>query len=374
VGMSAIVIAFGAGSIAKLASAFVLVTLGLVNLAVIVLRFSQISSYAPGFKAPLFPVLQLFGIALAVYLIITLGWFPMVMVSASIFGTLLWFAWFGKERATQPGGAVLQIFERWGRGADSAIDRELSQAMQSHGLRSDDDYVGLIARASVVWVPEGGGITEAALRAAQVLGNRMDIEPEQVTNRFLESGSLWIQPSQSHPTATPVAFFDVTEDDHLVIAVSPDGVVIPADWGGRNEKVKTLFFLAGTTSKPGRALRLAGELAAYLHSSSAAGIATAGFESEVKQPLLPALEIGQYALLPEMEIGALIGRKIGDLELEDGLQAEAIRRGGKVIRATNDLVLESDDQLTLIGPVGELPEGDELVNRLTGDESPTATS
>ena len=51
-GMSFVVIAFGAGAIAKLASAFVLVKLALVNLAVIVLRSAKISSYAPGFKTP----------------------------------------------------------------------------------------------------------------------------------------------------------------------------------------------------------------------------------------------------------------------------------------------------------------------------------
>ena len=48
------------------------------------------------------------------------------------------------------------------------------------------------------------------------------------------------------------------------IVKSEEGITIPAEWGGRNERVNALFFLAGTTAKPGRALRLAGELAGYL--------------------------------------------------------------------------------------------------------------
>ena len=237
--------------------------------------------------------------------------------------------------------------------------------MQSHGLRVQDDYAGLIARAAVISVPPNAEIGEAASRAAQVLGERIGLEPEAVTAQFLETGSLWIQPSETHPTATPVAFFEDIDDDHLVIAVSEEGVVIPADWGGHDERVNGLFFLAGTAAEPGRALRLAGELAAYLHAGEGSGLADATFEAEVKQVLLPSLEIGQYPLLSETEMGALIGRAVGDLELSSDLHAAAVRRAGVVIRARADLVLEPDDQLTIIGPSGGLPAGDELVERLT---------
>ena len=364
-GMAVVVIAFDAGAIAKLASAFVLLTLGLVNLAVIVLRASQIRSYAPGFRAPLFPYLQVFGIGLAIYLIVTLGWLAILLVTGTVLLALAWVHRFGRPRANQQAGAIHHIFERLGRAADHGVEREISAAMQSHGLRAEDDYAGLIARAAVISIPTDADINEAASRASQVLGNRMDIEPAAVGDRFLETGSLWIHPSETHPTATPVAFFERADDDHLVIAVSETGLVIPGEWGGHDERVNALFFLAGTTEQPGRALRLAGELAAYLHSDDAAVIAGAVFEAEVKQALLPTLEIGQYPLLSETEMGALIGRAVGDLHLGPGLHFEAVRRRGKVIRADASLVLESDDQLTIIGPVGGLPVGHELVAKLT---------
>lgn len=365
-GMAVIVVAFGPGAIAKLASAFVLLTLGLVNLAVLVLRSARIRSYAPGFKAPFFPYLQIVGIGLAVFLIAKLGWFPILLVSGSIGIALFWYAKVGKHGANQPVGAIHHVFERLGRSVDRSIDREISVAMQGHGLRADDDYAGLIARAAVISVPAGETIDEAARRSAQVLGTRIGLDPQRISDRFLETGSLWIQPSQTHPTATPVAFFDAAEDDHLVIAVSEAGLIIPAEWGGRGEEVNALFFLAGTTKQPGRALRLAGELAAYLHSEDASVIAEAAFEAEVKQALLPELEIGQYLLLHEMEMGALIGRTVGDLDLGSELHADAIRRAGRVIRASPDLVLEADDQLTIIGPLGALPEGQALADRLIG--------
>jgi len=363
-GMAFIVVAFGAGAIAKLASAFVLVKLGLVNLAVIILRSAKISSYAPGFRTPLYPFTQIIGIVISIYLIFKLGAFPLLLVCGATVATLLWYHFFGKKKVTQSSGAIHQIFERLGQAADTSVDREISAAMQSHGLRSEDDYAGLIARASVISVPSDGDINIAATRASQVLGNRMGIDAEQVNECFLETGSLWIQPSESHPTATPVAFFDNAEDDHLVIVRSENGIDIPSEWGGRNERVNALFFLAGTSSKPGRALRLAGELAAYLHDGESAVFSEAAHEAEVKQALLPGLEIGQYPLLPETTMGVLIGRTLGELNLESDLRIEAIRRDGRVLRANPETELMADDQLMITGPIGELPGSEELANKI----------
>ena len=361
-GMSFVVIAFGAGAIAKLASAFVLVKLALVNLAVIVLRSAKISSYAPGFKTPLYPFTQILGIGISLYLIVKLGSFPLILVCAATLLTLIWYHFIGKKKATQTAGAIHHIYERLGRAADTSVDREISAAMQSHGLRSEDDYAGLIARASVLYVPNDGDIDLAATRASQVLGHRIGIDADTVNEQFLETGSLWIQPSQTHPTATPVAFFDDAEDDHLVIVKSEAGIVIPAEWGGRNERVNALFFLAGTTVKPGRALRLAGELAGYLDDNKSAVSLDAAHEAEVKDGLLPGLEIGQYPLLPETALRSLIGKRVGDLTLDKDLHIEAIRRDERVLRADPDTELLADDQLTIIGPIGELPGSDELAN------------
>lgn len=372
VAMAGVVAIFDATAIAKLASAFVLLTLGLVNLAVIVLRGSRIQSYAPQFRAPFFPWLQLAGIGVSIFLIIALGALALILVAVSLAIALLWYRGYGRRRATRA-GAIYHVFERWGRSADRSLDREISAALQSHGLRSDDEYPGLIARAAVISIPEDADITEAALRASEVLGRRIGVPPDVVTERFLDTGSLWIQPSERHPTATPVAFFDA-DDDHLVIAraESIHGIHIPATWGGHDERVRALFFLAGCTSQPGRALRLAGELAAYLHSDSGESMADAGYESEVKEALLPELSIEQYLLAPELATGSLVGRRVDDLVSSTDLHLEAVRRDGKVIRVVPELILKADDQLTVIGPADELPPADELAAALLagGDSKP----
>ena len=74
-----------------------------------------------------------------------------------------------------------------------------------------------------------------------------------------------------------------------------------------------------------------------------------------KSKMTTGLEIGQYPLLPETALRSLIGKRVGDLTLDKDLHIEAIRRDERVLRADPDTELLADDQLTIIGPIGELP-------------------
>ncbi len=348
-----VVLAFDAEAIAKLASAFVLLTLGLVNLAVLVLRASEIKSYAPSFRSPLYPWTQLVGIAISGYLISRLGSAALVFVGVVTAVGWAWHHLYATPR-TERAGAIRHVFRRWGREADDSLEREISAAMAGHGLRDRDDYAGLIARAVVLSIPEGADIGEAAARASTVLSDRIGVPTERVTEQFLETGSLWIQPSSDHPTATPVALFEVLDVDQLVIVRASSGIRIPAAWGGSGERVNALFFLAGTTAEPGRALRLAGELAGFLHTGARA-CGQAATEDEVKTALLPGRTVRQYALLPEGLDAGLIGRRIGDLSLPEEVAVAAVTRFGVVLEPDPGLVLEADDQVTVVGPEEAMP-------------------
>ncbi len=80
--------------LAKLASAFKIVVFSLVNLAVILLRESHARWYRPQFKSPLYPWLQVAGIAGGVALLTTLGWFALSGVAAvASLGAIGYFAY-----------------------------------------------------------------------------------------------------------------------------------------------------------------------------------------------------------------------------------------------------------------------------------------
>lgn len=84
--------------IAKLASAFMLAIFAIENLAVIILRELRVHWYAPRFKSPMYPYIQIFGVLSMGYLLVTMG--PLVVyafVLTFVPGGLLFFSYARKR-------------------------------------------------------------------------------------------------------------------------------------------------------------------------------------------------------------------------------------------------------------------------------------
>jgi basic amino acid/polyamine antiporter, APA family len=77
--------------LAKLASAFQLLIFALLNLAVLVMREARLEGYRPGFRAPLYPYTQIFGLVVYVALIFFMGWLPVLASAAVIAVCIGWY-------------------------------------------------------------------------------------------------------------------------------------------------------------------------------------------------------------------------------------------------------------------------------------------
>ncbi len=130
-------------NLAKLASAFLLLVFGLVNLAVIVFRESEIEWYQPDFRSPLYPYLHLGGFVICVSLIVFMGWFPLAGAAFLIFGCLAWYYLYARPRVNREGAIFrtdvdegeLELFRRARSG--STETRE-SVIVPFFGLRDRD--------------------------------------------------------------------------------------------------------------------------------------------------------------------------------------------------------------------------------------------
>jgi len=91
--------------LAKLASAFQLLVFALVNVALIAFRESDLDWYRPKFRSPLYPALQIFGIAAALGLLTQMGTVPLVGAVAFVVAGVLWYRVFGKSRAVKESAA-----------------------------------------------------------------------------------------------------------------------------------------------------------------------------------------------------------------------------------------------------------------------------
>lgn len=91
--------------LAKLASAFQLLVFAFVNLALIAFRESRLDWYRPTFRAPLYPVIPVFGILASVGLLTRIGVVPTIGAIGFIVAGMLWYRGFGSVRASRESAA-----------------------------------------------------------------------------------------------------------------------------------------------------------------------------------------------------------------------------------------------------------------------------
>lgn len=92
--------------LAKLASAFQLLVLTMVNLAVIAFRESDLDWYRPPFRSPLYPWIQVFGIIGGLVLLGFMGTVPVVGAVLIVTGGFLWYRGFGQAHASHESATV----------------------------------------------------------------------------------------------------------------------------------------------------------------------------------------------------------------------------------------------------------------------------
>ncbi len=117
--------------LAKLASAFQLIVLSLVNLALIAFRESHLDWYRPSFKSPLYPWIQIFGIVACLALLAFMGIVPIVGAVLIVGGGVLWYRGFGRSRTSHESASLDAVRNR----ASGQLVAETEAALSSTGKR-----------------------------------------------------------------------------------------------------------------------------------------------------------------------------------------------------------------------------------------------
>ena len=147
--MIAIILLLDEEGIAKLASTFQLFIFMLVNFAVIVMRESHIESYDPGYRSPLYPWMQYFGIITSAMLILYMGAQAIAMTFGLVVLCVAWYFYYARKRVVRD-GAIYHWFARLGQRRYDNLDYELWEIMREKGLRQEDSFDELVARATVL--------------------------------------------------------------------------------------------------------------------------------------------------------------------------------------------------------------------------------
>lgn len=372
-----ILLVFDVTEVAKLASAFELLLFALLNLAVIVMRESRIEEYDPAFKTPLYPWIPILGVISSVYLIFEIGFisiFFTMVVSAFAVG---WYYYYVYNKVDRE-GAIFHVHERLGRRKDRGLEHEMRGILREKGLREEDPYEKVMARAFVIDEDDPRlSYKDVIKKASTKFAERYNMKADELFNLFWEnqeSGAIPI----GHGTALNHIRLkgDVLSEIVLVripenISLSPEGHEALSEKKQKEiKKLRAIIFLVSSTENSGQHLRILSHLAEVVDSSHfLSRWEEARDENDLREIMLRDERFINITVSDENETSKIIGKQIKEINLPGESLVAIIKRGGSINIPHGDTVIRNGDELSIIGNKKDIAEIKEMVREQKDTEA-----
>ncbi len=348
--MVGVLVLFDVEAVAKLASAFQLLLFGLVCIAVIVMRESQIASYKPGYRAPLYPWLQVVGILISFWLIIEMGIMAIAFTGMMLIGCVLWYQFFAAG-SLERRGAIFHIHQRLGQQKYEGLEFELMSIIHDRTRNENLSYEALIARSAMLDLQYGrydrDHLAEILTKTADQRFSFIEgVDPSAVFN-----GDWSFRPLED---AVYLAFKtnpDILQPELIVCRFGAQAKLDLDDV----DNAHTLLFLVAPKRPVGLDLRLAGHLAEVIQSDNfEERWLAATSERELNEIMMRDDHFyhGTVDSIPMLKDQC--GQKVGDIEMPATCLLALIERGGDILIATADEVIQKGDSVAIIGEPEDL--------------------
>jgi mannitol/fructose-specific phosphotransferase system IIA component (Ntr-type) len=341
--------------VAKLASAFQLLIFALLNFAVIVMRESQIPSYAPGYRSPLYPWMQVAGMAIPFFLISEMGTLAIVFTGVVVLTGIGWYFYYARTVPRE--GAIFHLFARLGDYRYDGLDRELQTILEEKGVGHDTTFDRLVARAEVMHLDDPLPYRQVVEQVSGRLAERYGISTDTLMHGFLE-GAPYSAVSVSHGAALPYCRLDGIDEPEMVMVHCQSGICVDLEDEiedlDLSEPVYAFFFLVSPKDDEGEHLRTLATLANRVDEEQfLVEWRAATDEQEAKESLLHHERYLTFHLLSGTNTEEFIDRTVADINLPAGVLMALVRRDGQITVPSGSTTLEEGDRVTIIGnPAG----------------------
>jgi mannitol/fructose-specific phosphotransferase system IIA component (Ntr-type) len=352
--MMLIIFGLSEEGVAKLASAFQLLIFALLNLAVIIMRESEIPSYAPGYRSPLYPWMQAAGIVIALLLIAEMGNLSILFTAGIVVAGIGWYFYYARHYVGRE-GAIYHLFARLGRFRYDALDSELHTILEEKGAGDASDFDRLVGRAPVIQLDVPKLYDDVVHEVADLLAERTGLPADKIKRGFLE-GSQYSGISISHGTALPYFLTSGINHEELVMVQCQSGICVEFEQDDERdvEPVYAFFFLLSPKADQSQHLRTQATLANRTDEESfLVEWRAAANEQEIKETLLHHERYLSLHLLSDTATETFIDERVADLNMPAGNLVALVRRNGQIHIPNGSTTLHEGDRITIIGdPAG----------------------
>jgi basic amino acid/polyamine antiporter, APA family len=257
--MLVMVLLLDIADLVKVASTMLLIKFLLTNLSVLVMRSSKIENYRPQFKSPLYPWMQIFGIAVEIILlwmlIAKLGMLPLITLGAFFGGGTLWYFLYVRRNnnpeSSRESALVYMVRNVVAKEIyRSKLESELREIAFHRDSVVQDRFDKLIHDCVILDLPDATTAQAMFAQAAEALSPRLDVAADALDAKFHErekQSSTVIQPG----LAIPHIIIDGEKHFDLLIVRCREGITFTE----APDPVTTAFILVGTKDERNYHLR-----------------------------------------------------------------------------------------------------------------------
>ncbi len=249
--------------LAEAASSVLILTYVFTCAAVIILRESHIQNYRPRFRSPLYPWVQLAGIAGTVFLLVKIGDEALLATGSLALGGFLVYWFYGRKTADRE-YALLHLVERLTQKdlTDHMLETELKEIIRNRDELEKDRFDHIIEESLVLDLDNPMGAEEFFGIVAGKVAEELDIEPSRLVEQLMQrerEGSTVISPT----LAIPHAIVEGEKVFRIVLARSKEGITFPDE----GAVVDAVFVLIGSRDERNFHLRTLSAIAQIMQDS-----------------------------------------------------------------------------------------------------------
>ncbi len=172
----------------KTASSLVLLLFIIANIALIFMREGNIKHYKPSFKSPLYPWIQIIGIAGYSFLLIDMGSLGLLVLAAFVMTSLLWYFIFVRGKIKRE-YALLHVIERITgiKQTDHLLEEELREILIERDEVTSKRFFNLILECPVLDIEKERTAAELADNLTTLLYKPLDIKRNKLYKLIIEN-------------------------------------------------------------------------------------------------------------------------------------------------------------------------------------------